>query len=299
VSKKVKAAKPKPKANAQPAKVTAKHGPPLRVDSTLQLAWGLTMNFSHEAKENEVGKTYLDFLKALRDNYKDDSTAKEYLDNLSTLLSSYLRTTAFERDVIIGYLDTYKNRRDATVKDINDVSNLASFSSGSFISKVGVFLGFGSLASILDTLTKFATPTQGLPFNLSVVLFGGVAGLVLTLFGFRLFRGRLIQKAETECYEKQMALWMFKARQVFIDELCHLRERLILLVTKYYPNYHEDILDTNVGDELQNFFNVILPEEELYKVAEGDLMEKLNMYKAKIEKQAKDEQENTQQPSKV
>ena len=164
------------KTKTQAAKPANGNDPPLRIDSTIQLAWGLTLNFSHEKTQNDVGKDFMEWLKTLRADYAEDKHAQVYIDNLTAILSSYLRTSAFEREVYVGYLDTYKDLREANTKNINDMADLASFSSGSILTKIAAFLGFGSLAEVIGTITQSASPTQGLPFNLNYLLFGDCWG---------------------------------------------------------------------------------------------------------------------------
>jgi len=240
--------------------------PPLRIDSTIQLAWGLTLNFSHETTEDNVGKAFLEWLKTLRDAYSNDHDTQVYIDNLSAALSSYLRTSGFERNVYVSYLDTYKNLREVKIKNINDVADLASVSSGSFLAKLGTFLGFGSLAQIIGAITNVASPTQGLPFSLNAVLFGGLLGLGATVLVVKAVRGRLIQRIENESFKEQLLLWKNKAKPRFIEDLFNLHERLRPLVAKFYPNYTEDTLTMSKG-ELEAYLDVILPDTDLYKIA--------------------------------
>ena len=122
------------------------------------------MNLSHEKTQNEVGKIFLDSFNTLRETYKGDFHAQDYINNLSAILSSSLRTAAYERDVIVRLLDTYKNQRDERLKGISDIADLTSSSSSSFLSKLAIFLGFGTATGSINTLTNIITPTQGLPF---------------------------------------------------------------------------------------------------------------------------------------
>lgn len=280
----VKTAKPANsiKPEVREVKPAGRNAPPLSIDATLQLAWGLTMSFSHEPTQNEVGKVLMDWFKTLGTNCGKDRHAQVYVDNLSAIISSYLRTSAFEREVFVGYLDTYKNLRESNTKNVNDIADVASLSSGSILTKLAAFLGFGSLAEIIGIITNLASPTLGLPFNLNFVLFGGFGGLLATVILFRLSRGKLIQRAERQSYEKQLTFWSSKAKPCFMKELFFLRSRLKSLVETFYEGYTEGVLDWDdkslkkyfagttssleKNDLLTKYFDDMLPDENLYEI---------------------------------
>jgi hypothetical protein len=237
---------------------------PLRIDSTLQLAWGLTLNFSHEQNEVAVGASLLAELSNLRERYKSDQKSLAYLDNLISVLSSYLRTAGFERDVYASYLDIFKQIRDVRIKNINDASELASLSSGSFILRLGAFLGIGTLVDVVGSIRGFASPTPGFPFNLSFFLLAGVAGVLLLTFAIRLSKGKLVANAINHSFNEQLVLWKRKARPGFNRELKRLAARLEVLVKEYYPEYTEDVMRDK--EALDSLINSILPEESLYHI---------------------------------
>jgi len=238
--------------------------PPIRIDSTLQLAWGLTLNFSHEPTQQKVGASYLQDFQNLKQQFKDDKKSLDYLDNLSSVLTAYLRTSGFERDIYVSYLNMYRDIRDARVKNINDLADLASFSSGSFLIRLAAFLGFGSLADVIGTITNYSRPSAGLPFNLNVVLLGGLLGIGLIVVVAKLTRGFWIARAENECYTRLLEFWSAEARPGFRRELENLAERLKVLVNEYYPSYTEKVLTDKT--ELGSLLDAILPYADLYKI---------------------------------
>ena len=282
-----------PSIQSKPAQTADDAGPPLTIDATIQLAWGLTLNLSHETTQNATGKDFMEWLKILRTSYENDKTAQFYIDNLYAILSSYLRTSAFEREVYVGYLDTYKNLREANTKNITAIGDLASVSSGSLLTKLAAFVGFGSLIEIIGVATHLATPTQGLPFNLNYLIFGGLGGLIATIIAFRLARGWLIQRVEKHSYRKQLLLWKNTAKPAFIRELLFLLERLRPLVKKMYKNYNDDgdidLISCEVkplklylegatkfpkNDTLAKYFESMLPDSALYKITKKQKKQK-------------------------
>lgn len=237
---------------------------PLRADSTLQLAWGLTLNFSHEDKEVAVGNSLLQEFQNLRMRFKDAPKTLEYLDNLTSIIGSYLRTAGFERDVYVSYLDIFKETRDTRLKNIDDVSELASFSSGSFILRFAAFLGLGTLADVLGSFGGIAKPTPGLPFDLSFFLLFGLGGVVAFTFSVRLLKERFVAGAINHSFEEQLEFWESFARPAFKRELKHLAQQLKIIIAKYYPSYSEDLLANE--NALDSLLESILPDKHLYEI---------------------------------
>jgi hypothetical protein len=220
------------------------------------------MNFSHEQTENSVGAAFLKQFQDLSSAAKDDKTAQDYLNNLNGIIGAYLRTSAYERDAFVRFLNVLDEMRDARVKNITAISDVASVSSGSFLSKVGTFLGVGTLAQLAALATN-AGSTPGLPINLLYVLAGGLAGVVLLVFGIRLFNGRLIANAETQNFQRKQAVWSNMARPLFRGELMRLLQRLKTNVHVFYPGYSEEILQMD-EKALESYLDQLLPDKGLY-----------------------------------
>lgn len=137
--------------------------PPLRIDATLHLAWGLTLNLSGVQNQVTLGQTIRDYyLKDLVGTYTgeeiSDPKTKRYLDNLGTLLSTYLRSIGYEKDVYDNYLDVQKEKRDQKINNINNLADFTSLSPGSAAAKIGAFFGIGSLAEFIPKW--FQTPND-------------------------------------------------------------------------------------------------------------------------------------------
>ncbi len=110
--------------------MSAPSSPPLRVDSTLQLAWGLTLNLSHEANQVKIGQAFLEYLRGLKEQHRKDPTASSYLDNLECMLGAYLRSMGFERDVFVKGLNIIDGKRDERIKSINAVHSFIRIKAG-------------------------------------------------------------------------------------------------------------------------------------------------------------------------
>lgn len=137
----------------------------MTVDSTLHLAWGLTLNLSRQAKQVRLGQTVEDYWKNFRsqiplNNIKD----LNYYDNLFSVLSTFIRSIGFERDVYAQYLDFQEQRRKQTIKYWNDLADMASFSKEGVLIRIASFLGIGGGFSI----TGIAANIPGISSVLSI-----------------------------------------------------------------------------------------------------------------------------------
>jgi len=205
---------PQQKPKAQPTAA-----PPIRIDSTIELAWGLTLNFSSDPNERAVGANFLKWFDGLRQLYKNDSRAQAYLDDLSAVLTGYLRTAGYERDVFVRQLNMFRRIRDESVKSISEVADPSSVSIGSFLSKLAAFLGVGTLAGLVGTITNIVAPTTGLPFNLVVVGLYGLGGIAALMLGFWVSRSWMIQRVENGTFDRQAKFYRTRMRPQFKEEL--------------------------------------------------------------------------------
>ncbi len=237
--------------------------PPFRLDSILELAWGLTLNFSHEDKEKEVGKSLLDYFEKTVEQYKAGSKERAYLNDVRAALTGYLRTYGLERDAFVDQLDEYKEVKEARIKVYTDIGSLSSVSKESAVVKLASFVGIGSASTAIATFFN-AEPTPGLPFNLLAALLGGITGLFLVSSLFRLLAPRLIDRAERLCYRDKTGIWRNMERPLYLKGLSNLYEAVTPIVKLHYDGYRERVLDNK--EELYKFLDALLPANDLYQL---------------------------------
>ncbi len=244
--------------------------PPLRVDSTLHLAWGLTLNLSSDENQREEAKEFNKIIDNLREEFKQDEEALNYLDNLASFLSTYLRSVGFERSVYANYLDTQKSKQEKIIENLNDLADVSSFSQEGAIVRIASFLGIGSLA---EFVTKYFAPNAEPTLNvqIGIILFFGFLGLAVTSIVLKVLRGRGIQSVIEATLEKQQRFWTGHARESFKKSLTHLFDDVKKLVEDRYPHYatsgKERILTD--GKEIDSLIDDILPQKNLYVLPKG------------------------------
>ncbi len=239
--------------------------PPLRVDSTLHLAWGLTLNLSSDSNQVEEGGEFNKVLDNLREEFKQDSEALNYLDNLASFLGAYLRSVGFERSVYANYLDTQKTKQEKIIDNLNDLADVSSFSQEGVIVRIASFLGIGSLA---DFAAKFFAPNAETTLNVRIgmILFFGFLGLAATSIVLKVVRGRRIQKAVEATLSKQQSFWTGHAKGSFKKSLKNLFDDVKKLAEDRYPDYVKSGKEPILTDdkELDRLMEDILPQTNLY-----------------------------------
>jgi hypothetical protein len=236
------------------------------VDAALHLAWGLTLGFSHDDKQVEMGKIFNRIFENFEKNLASDPEKRRYFDNFASFLSTFLRSIGFERSVYFDYLNTQNKKRDEIIKNLNEIADVTSFSQEGTIIRIGSFFGIGSLAEFISRIIPGTTST--LPIELGAILFGGFIGLILVTVVLKILRGRLVQKAIGDALQKQQWFWTQHARPNYKHSLEHLFQDLQRLVEKEYSAYadsgEENVLsDWRIVDPL---IEDILPPINLYEL---------------------------------
>jgi hypothetical protein len=235
-------------------------GPPLRVDATLHLAWGLTLNFSHDKKQVEMGKIFNNVLEKLEKGAEPDPNDRLYVRNLISFLSTFLRSIGFERSVYFDYLNTQVKKRDEVIKNLNELADVTSFSKEGSIVRIASFFGIGSLAAFARTY--FSNISLTLSTKLGLVLFFGFIGLVSVTVLLKVLRGRLVEKAIVDTLKKQEDFWIYRARPNYKESIMHLFQDLSRLVEAQYREYFESGAENVLKREhtIDGIIEDILPE---------------------------------------
>jgi len=279
-------------------------GPPLRVDSTLHLAWGLTLFLSHDKNQNTLAEklqsTLLASFSSDAANKLDDNDLR-YVQNLIAVVSAYLRRMGFEKEVYDRYLDAEKTKLERITEYWKNVGDMTSFSTESVIIRITSFLGIGSSGdffvkwlgsikrgaeqassaqsagndseSIVNGSVAIVNGTQSvLPVfsqaDIGVILIFGSVGLLTTIAFLKWFGFLRVEKARKETLERQNIYWKDKARKEYKGCLTHLYDDIKKLVSFYYPKYTEPIFvgggAPNQGNEVHKVIEEILPAKNVY-----------------------------------
>lgn len=137
--------------------------PPITIRSLMELCWGLSINFSHDQNQREMGKNAREKILRIFADYQtvtfgaDDKITyyptldtKKFFDNVIMSIIKTMRNIGFTRNNHQNFLDSMKADYANTKKYYDDLSSFASLNEAGFAPKILSFLGGGSILSILS-----------------------------------------------------------------------------------------------------------------------------------------------------
>lgn len=143
--------------------------PPFTIRQILNLAWGLTSNYSHDDKQNKIGEYFkIEFGKIFETYTKGGgSTApaaapaaeKQFTESVIMALSKAARNLALARDAHIAYLQNEAYKYISRKEFLDEISSFSSFSAEGLLPKIIAFVGGGSA---ITTLKDFDQLVRGL-----------------------------------------------------------------------------------------------------------------------------------------
>jgi hypothetical protein len=153
---------------------------PFTTRSLLEMCWGMTLNFSHEAQQQALGKVFTDEFMRIFAKKEENAVNPEFLQELTMALSATVRSIGFIRACHVQYCDFNSDRLTRQRQSLEKMADYSSFSGSGLFAKLGSFVGFGSVAQFITSMNwpQFYV----LPFAL-----GGVIGayLVTALVNWR------------------------------------------------------------------------------------------------------------------
>jgi len=137
--------------------------PPITIASLLNLCWGLSLNFSHEKSQTELGKEFQKKVFAILESYqtmKKDSTyhpdikTKKFFDNVTMSISKCLRNIGFARHAHNVFLDLKKDEYTNRQKYYTEIASISSLKKEGLVYKVLGFIGGTSILSVFGEVKK-------------------------------------------------------------------------------------------------------------------------------------------------
>jgi hypothetical protein len=131
---------------------------PFTVTNALNMCWGLTLKFSHESQQQEMGKEY--FTKIM-EKLNLTPIEKTFLAELEMILAKTTRNMGLIRVASIRHLER-QAREYNDLKELLTAIGELSFSKESIPLKILSFLSFGSTIPTLLNLNPFKETLEGL-----------------------------------------------------------------------------------------------------------------------------------------
>ncbi len=250
--------------------------PPLLIESTLHLAWGLTLYLSTSDKQGQLAQAINQNVMASFTTTNLGDTDKRFVNNLVTMIASYLRRMGFEKDVYDGYLQSEKDKLQRKTEYWKNMGAMISFSGDSAIVKIASFFGVGAAGkTLMDFLNTKNIPSDGVSKSSNIVanyslhgvvnntpnatntmsnssgftadwiggiLIGGTIGLLITIALLSWISNKMTDRAEKKVNKNQDEYWQHKMRERYKEELKILYDDIVYLIKYYYPKYDNDPL---------------------------------------------------------
>ena len=143
--------------------------PPFTIRSLLQLSWGLSLNFSNEEGQKQLGQKIDEMLSGIWQRYRPEklnaekpvigqlSRNERFVENIVMSLTKTVRNIGLTRHAHVTYMEYNKKKFEREKKFYENLSSFVSFSPEGIIPKVLAFVGGGSIASFIDLLRKKPT----------------------------------------------------------------------------------------------------------------------------------------------
>jgi hypothetical protein len=214
---------------------------PFNTRSLLQMCWGLTLNLSHETPQTTIGATFkeqinqtLGKISALSINLNDSTGI--FIMNLQMALSSTIRNLGFIRATHTEYLNYNGDRLSSRRENLEQIADFASFKEAGLFTKIGAFIGFGSLADLITAVNTAQISFVWVP----VFIVGGIAGAFAVTVVTRFYVMRTDDTWDWKLRQDQNRYWKEHYKRDVTNELYNLYISIIGLIEKYYTKEQKE-----------------------------------------------------------
>jgi len=151
-------------------KVIHEDKPPITIRSLIKLAWGLTMNFSHDDNQRTLAESIKDKILGIFESYQNTKfdnnnkftyyptpDTKNFFDNVILSMTTTIRNIGFSRNNHQNSLHALSTEYKNTQKYYEDLASFTSFKKSGIAPKIIAFLGGGTTGSLTSLVTEFST----------------------------------------------------------------------------------------------------------------------------------------------
>lgn len=166
--------------NAEPTTQPGQHSATVRIlpltgKGLLKMIWGITLSLSHEVQERTMGDEFNTDFKEILVKYTKEDLHRSFIENLVLVMAGTLRDIAFMRENHVLYLDYKANKVTERRKNLESVADPGSFSGPGLYSKIGTFVGAGSIGPFV----VHASDLQATVLVFGAIGFAGAVGVTL------------------------------------------------------------------------------------------------------------------------
>jgi len=209
--------------------------PPLDVEQAMDVILAATAHRSTEERHREFGKLVLDrYFTQLREEYKNDPTAKGYLDNLIASMASAVRAFSVERDRFGRRIKALETEKQQQVEAANRILDYSPLKEKGVWGKAFSIIGGGGIAVALRT--GFALEVHAAPWLLlAFAAAGAVIGLVACEVLINWYHDRQRDRVEEHFPNRVEYEWQTRSLRSYHKILRQFLVSAIKIREEYYP----------------------------------------------------------------
>jgi hypothetical protein len=209
--------------------------PPLDIEQTLDLVLAATSHRSQNEKHSQFGKLIIDqYFVNLKEQYKDDETARKYLDNILISAASAVRAFSVVRDIFGTRWQSLAEQKKYELERINKLDDYSPFKEKGYWGKIISIISGAGIGSAMGEAAKNYYNTSNI-----LILSLGAVGIAVGLFAFdfilNIYRERRIKKINLNFPETLESDWKTKTLKQYKSILKDFLISAIKIREQYYP----------------------------------------------------------------
>lgn len=148
---------------------------PLKPQSIVDFAWGLSLFFSSDEQEKKYGEDLKKKWDDLVKEYEGNNKATQYLENVYATMSGTVYSLAYLRQQVTDQFDFLEGLKERRLSDLDGLANLSKNAESIAVRVVGLSIGGGAFL-------QFAANALGPKEVAYGVLGAGIAYFILEIF---------------------------------------------------------------------------------------------------------------------
>jgi len=210
--------------------------PPVDIEQWMDFIIAAAAHRSHDECQRRFGELLIErYFVVLREDYKGDTVAGPYLDNMLCAVASAIRGFSVVRDIFGTRWDSLKELKDREKARAERIDRFAPFKADGFWKPAVATIALLGLATPL--LASFQTAIGQLPWKITLTI---ASALIALLFVMELFvdwlRNRRLEKVEERYPETLLRDWQERSLKGYRTVLRQFLLLAIKIREEHYPN---------------------------------------------------------------
>lgn len=236
---------------------------PLRIQQAIDLILAIPAHRSSNENHAKFGNLIIEeYFVKLREEYKDDNTAYNYLNNLFAAISSSVRAFSVQRDIFQTKWNSLNQVKNSYINRANRLDIYSPFN-GNIGKVISLFVSLGSSSIIVDSYNDFLETIGRFAFWIPILFI-----IIMFIFDFILgiYKNYLISKAEKVLPNEVIGTW----REENITQYRKIVRSFLFNAIEIHKYFYskEKIFDEDISDmddeQLSHFLDKIVDKHMIF-----------------------------------